>query len=88
MAPSIDEPAGGSHPLTDLEAELVAMRSQVAHLRSKNARLLRLLDLTPAQGAPSGSGTDGVLRRSPGLGPSWFIAVDEGCVLRRSVRCS
>ena len=66
MAPSADEPAGGQRSLNVLEAELAAMRSQVAHLRSENARLLRLLDLTPAQARPPGPVQTGIFDAAPG----------------------
>ncbi|MDT0264475.1 TOTE conflict system archaeo-eukaryotic primase domain-containing protein [Jatrophihabitans lederbergiae] len=66
MAPSDDEPASGHRSLTVLEAELAAMRAQVAHLRSENARLLRLLDLTPAQARPPGPAQTGIFDAAPG----------------------
>ena len=66
MAPSTDEPAGGQRSLNVLEAELAAMRSQVAHLRSENARLLRLLDLTPSQARPPGPVQTGIFDAAPG----------------------
>jgi hypothetical protein len=70
-----------------LDAELAAMRAQVAHLRSENTRLLRLLDLTPAQARPR-AGADGDFRRGTRLSARRFVAGDEGRVLRRSVQCS
>lgn len=42
------------------------MRSQVAHLRSENARLLRLLDLTPAQARPPGPVQTWIFDAAPG----------------------
>jgi hypothetical protein len=60
MAPSDDEPVSGHRSLTVLKAELAAMRAQVTQLRSENTRLLRLLDLTPAQGCPPGPVQTGI----------------------------
>jgi hypothetical protein len=66
MAPSNDEPTGGQRSRDGLDAELAAMRAQVAHLRSENARLLRLLDLTPAQAIPPGPVQTGIFDAAPG----------------------
>ena len=50
MVPTESGSGGGDAlPSVVLGAELAALRVQVADLRSENARLLRLLDLTPAQ---------------------------------------
>ena len=62
----MNELGGGQEPRVGLEAELAAMRSQVAHLRSENARLLRLLDLTPAQARPPGPVQAGIFDAAPG----------------------
>jgi hypothetical protein len=61
-----DELGVGQEPRAGLEAELSAMHSQVAHLRSENARLLRLLDLTPAQARPPGPVQTGIFDAAPG----------------------
>ena len=37
---------------TALDGELAGLRDQIARLRSENARLLRLLELTPTQARP------------------------------------
>lgn len=42
------------------------MRAQVAHLRSENTRLLRLLDLTPAQARPPGPVQTAIFDVAPG----------------------
>ena len=39
---------------TDLDMEMAGLRDQLVRLRSDNARLLRLLELTPAQGRQFG----------------------------------
>jgi superfamily II DNA or RNA helicase len=49
-----------------LEAELAAMRTQVALLNSENARLLRLLELTPQQARPPGPVQTGIFDVAPG----------------------
>ena len=54
------------------------MRLQVAHLRSENARLLRLLDLTPAQARRPGPVQTGIFDAAPGsvdLGSSPSVKV-------------
>jgi hypothetical protein len=73
-----DELGGDRQPRASLEAELAAMHSQVAHLRSENARLLRLLDLTPAQARPPGPAQTGIFDAAPGsvdLGSSPAVKV-------------
>lgn len=66
MARRDDELGNGRPSLTVLEAELDAMRAQVTHLRSENTRLLRLLDLTPAQARPPGPVQTGIFDAAPG----------------------
>lgn len=46
--------------------ELAELRSQVAALRAENARLLRLLKLTPRQAAPPGPVQTGFFEAPPG----------------------
>jgi hypothetical protein len=57
---------------TALDGELAGLRDQIARLRSENARLLRLLELTPAQARPPGSGE--LLQDGGGLGGGDFAA--------------
>jgi len=45
---------------TSLDRELAGLRDQMARLRSENTRLLRLLDLTPAQARPPGPAQTGI----------------------------
>jgi len=52
---------------TALERELAGLRDQVARLRSENARLLRLLELTPAQARPPGPTQTGIFDGPPGV---------------------
>ena len=49
-----------------LDAELAALRTQVAQLRAENARLLRLLDLTPQQARPPAPAQAGIFDAAPG----------------------
>ena len=49
-----------------LDAELAALRTQVAQLRAENARLLRLLDLTPQQARPPAPVQAGIFDAAPG----------------------
>ncbi len=46
--------------------ELSGLRALVGQLRAENARLLRLLELTPAQAAPPGPAQTGFFEASPG----------------------
>jgi len=50
-----------------LDAELSALRVQVAQLRAENARLLRLLRMTPEQGRPPGPAQTGLFDAAPGM---------------------
>ena len=49
-----------------LAGELTGLRGQVAWLRAENARLLRLLELTPQQAGPPGPAQTGFFERAPG----------------------
>jgi hypothetical protein len=49
-----------------LAEELAGLRDSVARLRAENARLLRLLELTPRQAAPPGAAQSGFFEASPG----------------------
>jgi hypothetical protein len=64
--PGENELGGNQEQRVVLEAELAAMRAQVEHLRSENARLLRLLDLTPGQARPPGPVQTGIFDAAPG----------------------
>src|SRR5450755_4659380 len=50
-----------------LDAELPALRVQVAQLRADNARLLRLLRMTPEQARPPGPAQTGLFDAAPGV---------------------
>jgi superfamily II DNA or RNA helicase len=52
---------------TALDRELSGLRDQVARLRSENARLLRLLELTPTQARPPGPTQTGIFDGPPGI---------------------
>lgn len=47
-------------------AELAGLRALTAQLRAENARLLRLLELTPKQAAPPGPAQTGFFEAAPG----------------------
>jgi hypothetical protein len=49
-----------------LDTELAALRDQITKLRSENARLLRLLELTPAEARPPGPVQTGIFDTAPG----------------------
>jgi hypothetical protein len=53
-------------PFIGLDDELSALRDEVAQLRAENARLLRLLELTPQQARPPGPVQTGVFDGRPG----------------------
>jgi hypothetical protein len=57
---------GGVRRAIGLDAELAALRTQVAQLRAENARLLRLLDLTPQQARPPAPAQAGIFDAAPG----------------------
>jgi len=57
----------GPAPGTPLDRELAGLRDQVARLTSENARLLRLLELTPAQAGPPGPAQTGIFDGPPGM---------------------
>src|SRR3954447_380739 len=50
----------GTFPFIGLDDELSALRDEVARLQTENARLLRLLELTPRQARPPGPVQTGV----------------------------
>src|SRR5215207_6760382 len=56
----------GTLPLIGLDDELSALREEVARLRAENARLLRLLELTPRQARPPGPVQTCVFDGQPG----------------------
>jgi hypothetical protein len=45
----------GTLPLIGLDDELSALRDEAVRLRAENARLLRLLELTPQRARPAAS---------------------------------
>jgi len=49
---SVDQ---GTLPLIGLDDELSALRDEAVRLRAENARLLRLLELTPQRARPAAS---------------------------------
>jgi superfamily II DNA or RNA helicase len=49
-----------------LDGELAALRAQVVRLRAENARLLRLLEISPQQAGPPGPAQTGIFDTSPG----------------------
>ena len=57
----------GCLPSASLDRELAALRDQIARLRSENARLLRLLELTPAQARPLGPTQTGIFDGPPAM---------------------
>ena len=52
---------------TALDGELAGLRDQIARLRSENARLLRLLELTPTQARPPGPTQTGIFDGPPAM---------------------
>ena len=55
---------GWSAPTT-LDAELAGLRDQITKLRSENARLLRLLELTSSEARPPGPVQTGIFDTVP-----------------------
>jgi superfamily II DNA or RNA helicase len=62
----VDDHGDGRSAPAALDAEIVDLRGQVDRLRSENARLLRLLALTPAQARPPGPIQTGLFDAAPG----------------------
>jgi hypothetical protein len=62
----VDDHGDGRLGLAALDAEIVDLRGQVDRLRSENARLLRLLALTPSQARPPGPIQTGLFDAAPG----------------------
>ncbi|WP_448639391.1 TOTE conflict system archaeo-eukaryotic primase domain-containing protein [Geodermatophilus sp. URMC 63] len=60
---SVDQ---GTLPLIGLDDELSELREEVTRLRAENARLMRLLELTPQQARPPGPVQTGVFEGLPG----------------------
>jgi hypothetical protein len=54
-------------PFVGLDDELSALSDEVARLRAENARLQRVLELTPQQARPPGPVQTGVFDGEPGL---------------------
>jgi hypothetical protein len=64
--PRASVPEQGTLPFVDLDDELSGLRDEVARLRAENARLLRLLELTPKEARPPGPVQTGVFDTAPG----------------------
>jgi superfamily II DNA or RNA helicase len=64
--PKTSGPEQGTLPFVDLDGELSALRDEVSRLRAENARLLRLLELTPREARPPGPVQTGVFDAAPG----------------------
>ncbi|NMM24603.1 MAG: DEAD/DEAH box helicase family protein [Phycicoccus sp.] len=67
---SVDPRANGDGLVpggTVLDGELAGLRDQIARLRSENARLLRLLELTPVQARPPGPTQTGIFDGAPAM---------------------
>lgn len=62
------DPVDGLQPakVAGLAEELEGLRAVTAQLRAENARLLRLLELTPRQAAPPGPAQTGFFEARPG----------------------
>jgi len=54
-------------PGTSLDREMADLRDRVTRLGSENARLLRLLELSPAQARPPGPAQTGIFDGRPGM---------------------
>jgi len=67
MSVDPEENDQGPVPGAALDRELAGLRGQLAALTSENARLLRLLDLSPAQARPPGPAQTGIFDGPPGL---------------------
>jgi hypothetical protein len=68
-----------------LDAELTALQGQVKQLRAENARLLRLLELTPQQARPPGPAQAGFFDTAPGAVHAGSTPAERW---RSSRRCS
>ena len=66
MVSSVDDHGDGRLAPAALDAEIVDLRAQVQRLRSENARLLRLLALSPSQARPPGPIQTGLFDAAPG----------------------
>ena len=53
-------------PLSGLDDELAALREEVARLHAENARLLRLLELSPREARPPGPVQTGIFDATAG----------------------
>jgi superfamily II DNA or RNA helicase len=62
----VDDQGEGHMGLAALDAEIVDLRGQVERLRSENARLLRLLALSPSEARPPGPIQTGLFDAAPG----------------------
>ena len=66
MVSRVDDHGDGRLGLAALDAEIVDLRGKVDRLRAENARLLRLLELYPAQARPPGPVQTGIFDAAPG----------------------
>ena len=66
MTPGAGPGAGGVRSSAGLDAELAALHGQVTQLRAENARLLRLLELTPQQAKLPAPVQAGIFDAAPG----------------------
>jgi len=66
---SVDSEANGQPclPGTSLDREIAELRDRVTRLGSENARLLRLLELSPVQARPPGPAQTGIFDGQPGM---------------------
>jgi hypothetical protein len=63
---TVSDPGQGMLPLSGLDDELAALGEEVARLRAENARLLRLLKLSPREAQPPGPVQTGIFDAQPG----------------------
>jgi superfamily II DNA or RNA helicase len=64
--PSVSSATPLTTDQTDLSVELTSMRAEVERLRTENARLLRLLELSPRETGPPGPTQMGIFAAEPG----------------------
>ena len=66
MPTETDPPSHDARSPAGLDDQLAVLRAQVARLRAENARLLRLLELTPQQARPPGPEQTAIFDGLPG----------------------
>ena len=57
----------GPHWAAALDSELATLRAELTTLRAENARLLRLLELTPDEARPAGPSQTAIFEAAPGV---------------------